>query len=112
MNVALGDPAFTALDAELASVSQAEASSAASGVTAAFVASIGIVTGSGVLILLFALYARRRRAAIAADQRRRRTGAEARVTATREETFRSLFDENPQAMMVTRLPAAPPRTAT
>jgi diguanylate cyclase (GGDEF)-like protein/PAS domain S-box-containing protein len=102
-----GDPAFTALDFELATVSRAEASSAASGVTAAFVASMGLVTGSGVLILLFTLYARRRRATIAATLA---TSAalvhETRIAATREETFRSLFDENPQAMMVTLLPGA------
>jgi diguanylate cyclase (GGDEF)-like protein/PAS domain S-box-containing protein len=106
LNVALGDPAFTALDGKLATVSEAEASSAARGVTIAFVASIGIVTGSGVVTLLFGVFARRRRAAIAAQVA---TSAalvsEARVTLTREETFRSLFDENPQAMMVTRLPA-------
>src|SRR5579859_2359942 len=54
-NVALGEPAFTALDAELSSVGNAESSSAANGVTAAFVASIGIVSGAGTLVLLFAL---------------------------------------------------------
>ena len=37
---------------------------------------------------------------------------EARVTATREETFRALFDENPQAMMVTKLPGTGPVMAT
>ena len=106
VNVALGDPAFTALDGKLASISEAEASSAARGVTAAFVASIAMVAGSGVITLLSAVLARRRRAAIAAQVA---TSAalvsEARVTSTREETFRSLFDENPQAMLVTRLPA-------
>jgi diguanylate cyclase (GGDEF)-like protein/PAS domain S-box-containing protein len=105
-NVALGDPAFTALDAELGSVGNAESSSAASGVTAAFVASIGIVSGAGTLILLFALYARRRRARIAAAEATAATLAhESRIAAAREDTFRSLFDENPQAMMVTALPA-------
>jgi diguanylate cyclase (GGDEF)-like protein/PAS domain S-box-containing protein len=100
-----GDPAFTALDAELATVGNAEASSAASGVTAAFVASMGVVTGSGILILLFALYGRRRRAVVAASLATTAALAqEARIAATREETFRSLFDENPQAMMVTALP--------
>jgi diguanylate cyclase (GGDEF)-like protein/PAS domain S-box-containing protein len=100
-----GDPAFTALDAELATVSDAEASSAARGVTAAYVASMGVVTGSGILILLFALYGRRRRAAVAANLATTAALAqETRITATREETFRSLFDENPQAMMVTTLP--------
>ena len=106
MNVALGDPAFTALDGKLATISQAEASTAARGVTAAFVASIGIVIGSGVVILLYAEVARRRRAAIAAQVATSAAlASEARVTSTREETFRSLFDENPQAMLVTRLPA-------
>jgi len=65
INIALGDPAFTALDSELATVGTAEASNAANGVTAAFVASIGLVSGSGVLILIFAIYARRRRHTIA-----------------------------------------------
>jgi diguanylate cyclase (GGDEF)-like protein/PAS domain S-box-containing protein len=106
LDTALGDPAFTALDRELVSVSKTEASSAASGVTAAFVASIGIVTGSGVAVLLFVLYSRRRRAAIAADATTAAAlASELRVAATREETFRSLFDENPQAMMVTFLPS-------
>src|SRR6202049_690998 len=105
-NVALGDPAFTALEAELLTVGDAEASSAASGVTAAFVASIGIVSGAGILVLLFALYARRRRARIAAVESTAAALAhESRVAAAREDTFRSLFDENPQAMMVTALPA-------
>ncbi len=106
LDVALGDPAFSALDGKLATISEAEASSAARGVTAAFVASIGIVTISGVVILLYAEVVRRRRAATAAQEA---TSAalisEARITATREETFRALFDENPQAMLVTRLPA-------
>jgi diguanylate cyclase (GGDEF)-like protein/PAS domain S-box-containing protein len=100
-----GDPDFTALDAELATVSNADASSAASGVTAAFAASMGVVTGSGILILLFTLYGRRRRTAVAATLATATALAqETRVTATRDETFRSLFDENPQAMMVTKLP--------
>jgi diguanylate cyclase (GGDEF)-like protein/PAS domain S-box-containing protein len=107
INIDLGDPAFTALDSELATVGNAEASNAASGVTAAFVASIGLVAGSGVLVLLFTVYARRRRATIAAEEARAaRLASEARVAATREETFRSLFDENPQAMLVTTVPAA------
>lgn len=105
LHIALGDPAFTALDAELATVGRTEASNAADGVTAAFIASMGIVSGSGVLILLFALYARRRRATVAADEGRAATlVAESRIATTREETFRSLFDENPQPMMVTALP--------
>jgi diguanylate cyclase (GGDEF)-like protein/PAS domain S-box-containing protein len=100
-----GDLAFAALDGELATLSDATAASAASGVTAAFVASLGIVTGSGALVLLFALYARRRRATIAAERAAAAAVShESNITATREDTFRSLFDENPQAMMVTSLP--------
>ena len=96
-----------ALDSELATVGTAEASNAASGVTAAFVASIGLVVGSGLLILLFTVYARRRRHTIAAgDATAAAFASERRIVATREETFRSLFDENPQAMMVTTLPSA------
>jgi len=73
---------------------RAETSSAARGVTIAFVASIGIVTGSGVVTLLFGVVARRRRAAIAAQiAMSAALISEARVTSTREETFRSLFDE-------------------
>ena len=106
INTASGDPAFTALEAELGTVGDAEASSAASGVTAAFVASIGIVGGAGILVLLFALYARRRRVRLAvADAIASALAHESRVAAAREGTFRSLFDENPQAMMVTALPA-------
>jgi diguanylate cyclase (GGDEF)-like protein/PAS domain S-box-containing protein len=105
-NVVRGDPAFTALDAELATISAAEAVSAGSGVTAAFVASIGIVVGSAFLVLLVALYGRRKRASIAADDARTATAAQqSTIAITREETFRSLFDDNPQAMMVTLLPA-------
>jgi diguanylate cyclase (GGDEF)-like protein/PAS domain S-box-containing protein len=107
INTELGDPAFVALDSELATVGTAEASNAASGVTAAFVASIGLVVGSGLLILLFTVYARRRRHTIAAgDATAAAFASERRIVATREETFRSLFDENPQAMMVTTLPSA------
>jgi diguanylate cyclase (GGDEF)-like protein/PAS domain S-box-containing protein len=106
VNAATGDPAYTVLDAELTSVSRTESSSAGAGVTAAFVASLGIVSGSGLLVFLFAHYARRRRARIAADVASAGALAyELRIVATREDTFRSLFDENPQAMLVTRLPA-------
>jgi diguanylate cyclase (GGDEF)-like protein/PAS domain S-box-containing protein len=105
-NKNLGDPAFTLLDAELAAVTHEEAASASSGVAIAFVASSGIVFGSGLLIFLFALFARRRRARIAdVEAAASALAQEARITATREETFRALFDENPQAMLVTRLPA-------
>jgi len=105
-NKNIGDPAFTALDSELAAVTHEEASSASSGVTIAFVASSGIVLGSGVLIFSFALFARRRRTRVAGLEANARTLAhETRITAAREETFRTLFDENPQPMLVTRLPA-------
>jgi diguanylate cyclase (GGDEF)-like protein/PAS domain S-box-containing protein len=106
LNTLLGEPRFETLDAELANQARAEAESASRGVTIAFVATIGMVIGAGLLIVLFALFVRRRRAKIVAveaiaDQ----LAQDARVAATREETFRSLFDENPQPMLVTRLPA-------
>ncbi len=105
INTTLGDPAFTTLDASLQGIGARETSSAASGVNAAFLASIGIVTGSGVLVLLFAVFTRRRRAAIAAEQATLAAlASEARIAATREESFRLLFNENPQAMLVTKLP--------
>lgn len=105
INFRLGDPAFTALDARLEGIGERDASSAASGVNAAFLASIGIVTGSGVLILLFAVFARRRRAAAAAEQAMLAAlASEAGIVATRAESFRLLFDENPQAMLVTQVP--------
>jgi diguanylate cyclase (GGDEF)-like protein/PAS domain S-box-containing protein len=105
INTALGDPAFTILDANLQGISGREASSAASGVNAAFLASIGIVIGSGVLVLLFAVITRRRRAAVAAERARVAVlASEAHIAATREESFRLLFNENPQAMLVTKLP--------
>ena len=108
INIALGDPAFTALDDELNTVSAAEAANAASGVTVAFAASIGIVSGSGVVIPIFALYARRRTATIEADKANAATlASEKRISATRAETFSTLFDENPQAMLVTALPELP-----
>jgi diguanylate cyclase (GGDEF)-like protein/PAS domain S-box-containing protein len=106
INVVQGDPAYSALDAELTRVSDATTSSAASGVTVVFAGSIGIVSGAGILILSFAVYARRRRATIAADEATAAARAhESSIAATREETFRLLFDENPQAMLVTMLPA-------
>jgi diguanylate cyclase (GGDEF)-like protein/PAS domain S-box-containing protein len=75
-------------------------------VTIAFVATIGMVIGAGLLICVFALFSRRRRARIvAAKAVADRFAQDARILATREETFRSLFDENPQPMLVTRLPA-------
>jgi diguanylate cyclase (GGDEF)-like protein/PAS domain S-box-containing protein len=104
-NFKTGDPAFTTLDASLQGIAEREASSAASGVNAAFLASIGIVTGSGVLVLLFAVLARRRRAAVAGEQATAAAlASEAGIAATRAESFRLLFDENPQAMMVTQRP--------
>ena len=105
-NKNLGDPAFTLLDAELAAVTKQEAAAASSGVLIAFLASSAIVVGSGVLIFMFALFARRRRARVAGVEAIATALAqEHQITATREETFRALFDENPQAMLVTRLPA-------
>ena len=106
INTAFGDARFTILDAELANESHKDAASASSGATIAFAASIGTVIGSGLLISLFALFARRRRDKIVAIEAiAARFAHEAGLAATREETFRSLFDENPQPMLVTRLPA-------
>jgi len=106
INTAFGDSRFTTLDAELASETHADAASASSGVAIAFAASIGMVIGAGLLISLFALVARRRRGKIVAIEAiAARFAHEAGLAATREETFRSLFDENPQPMLVTRLPA-------
>jgi diguanylate cyclase (GGDEF)-like protein/PAS domain S-box-containing protein len=105
-NKNLGDPAFTLLDAELAAVTSQDEASASSGVTVAFIASCGIVIGSGVLIFMFTLFARRRRARVSiVEAIATGLAQEVRITATREETFRALFDESPQAMLVTRLPA-------
>jgi diguanylate cyclase (GGDEF)-like protein/PAS domain S-box-containing protein len=106
INTALGDSRFTTLDAELASETHADAASASSGDAIAFAASIGTVVGAGLLIALFAVVARRRRGKIVAIEAiAARFAHEAGLSATREETFRSLFDENPQPMLVTRLPA-------
>ncbi len=75
--------------------------------TIAFVASMAMVLGSGLLVLVFALFARRRRDRIlAAEAKVDEHAQEARIAATRAETFTSLFDENPQAMLVTRLPTS------
>jgi diguanylate cyclase (GGDEF)-like protein/PAS domain S-box-containing protein len=98
---------FTPLDAALQAEAREEAASAAGGVTLAFVATVGLVVAAGLLICLFALFARRRRHRIvAAKTVADRLAEDARILATREETFRSLFDENPQPMLVTRLPAS------
>ena len=106
INTTFGDARFTILDAELANESHKDAASASSGATIAFAASIGMVIGSGLLISLFALFARRRRDKIVAIEAiAARFAHEAAIAATRIETFRSLFDENPQPMLVTRLPA-------
>jgi diguanylate cyclase (GGDEF)-like protein/PAS domain S-box-containing protein len=106
INAQVGDLRFTPLIAVLASESREEAASAASGVTIAFVVSIGMVIGAGLVGYVVALFARRRRRRILAiEAKAEQLAQDARITATREETFRSLFDENPQPMLVTRLPA-------
>jgi diguanylate cyclase (GGDEF)-like protein/PAS domain S-box-containing protein len=98
---------FTPLDAALQKEAREEATSAAGGVTLAFAATVGLVIGAGLLICVFALFSRRRRHRIVAIQLvTNRLAEDARILATREETFRSLFDENPQPMLVTRLPAS------
>jgi diguanylate cyclase (GGDEF)-like protein/PAS domain S-box-containing protein len=105
INAQVGELRFTPLNATLASESREEAASAARGVTIAFVASMAMVTGSGLLLFVFALFARRRRGRIlAVEAKADQHAQDARIAATRAETFRSLFDENPQPMMVTRLP--------
>jgi|HubBroStandDraft_6_1064221.scaffolds.fasta_scaffold00111_47 diguanylate cyclase (GGDEF)-like protein/PAS domain S-box-containing protein len=105
LNTLLGEPRFTTLDAELAAESREEQAGASSGVTLAFVLSTGIVIGAGLLMIMVTLVVRRRRAKIVAieaiaDQ----LAQDARIATTREETFRSLFDDSPQPMLVTRLP--------
>ncbi len=107
LSVSLVEATFAPLDAALKAEANAEAASAAGGVTIAFVATVGLVIAAGLLICVFALFARRRRhRIIAAETVAHRLADNARVIATREETFRSLFDENPQPMLVTRLPAS------
>ena len=102
----VGELRFTPLNDALANESRAEASSAARGVTIAFVASIAIVIGSGLLLFVLALFARRRRRrSRAIEAKADQLAHESRIAATRAETFRALFDENPQPMLVTRLPA-------
>ena len=107
LNAQVGETRFTPLNAALAAESREEAGGAARGVTIAFVASMAMVLGSGLLVLVFALFARRRRDRIlAAEAKVDEHAQEARIAATRAETFTSLFDENPQAMLVTRLPTS------
>jgi diguanylate cyclase (GGDEF)-like protein/PAS domain S-box-containing protein len=108
INAIVTDQRWTVLDPELAGESSQESASAASGVTIAFAASLGMVLGAGLLISMFALFMRRRRHRIVAVEAiAAQLAHEGRIAATREETFRSLFDENPQPMLVTRLPASP-----
>jgi diguanylate cyclase (GGDEF)-like protein/PAS domain S-box-containing protein len=107
INAQVGETRFTPLSAALAAESREESASAARGVTIAFVASIAMVLGAGLLVMLFASFARRRRIRILAIEAKADEHAqEARIAATRAETFTSLFDENPQPMLVTRLPAS------
>ena len=102
----IGEVRFTPLSAALASELADETANAARGVTIAFVASIAIVIGSGLLLFILSLFARRRRRrTLAFEAKADQLAHEARIAATRAETFRSLFDENPQPMLVTRLPA-------
>ncbi|MGA7989564.1 MAG: bifunctional diguanylate cyclase/phosphodiesterase [Candidatus Dormiibacterota bacterium] len=106
LNALMVDQRFAPLDAALASESREEEASAAGGVAVAFAATIAMVVAAGLLICSFALFARRRRSRIVAAQTvADRLAEDARVLATREETFRSLFDDSPQPMLVTRLPA-------
>lgn len=106
INAHVGELRFTPLNDALAKESRDEAASAARGVTIAFVASLAMVIGSGLLLFVFAVIARRRRRrTLAFEARADQLAHESRIAATRAETFRALFDENPQPMLVTRLPA-------
>jgi diguanylate cyclase (GGDEF)-like protein/PAS domain S-box-containing protein len=106
LSATLGDPAFTTLDAELATVEKDERADADRGGTIAFGASLGIVAFSAVLFFLFALFARRRRVrVVVAEATASDLAHESRVASARAESFRSLFDDNPQPMFVARAEA-------
>ncbi len=101
LDKAVGDPAFSLLDDELARVVDALATTSEQGVAVAFIASAVIVAGVGLLIFGFAFFARRRRLRLLiVEANAARLADVARVTAEGEENFRSLFDENPQPMFV------------
>jgi diguanylate cyclase (GGDEF)-like protein/PAS domain S-box-containing protein len=101
LDKAVGDPAFSLLDDELARVVDALATTSEQGVAVAFIASAVIVAGVGLLIFGFAFFARRRRLRLLiVEANAARLADVARVTAEGEESFRSLFNENPQPMFV------------
>ncbi|MHB8718605.1 MAG: putative bifunctional diguanylate cyclase/phosphodiesterase [Candidatus Dormibacteria bacterium] len=105
LHATVGDPAFSALDGELKAVQQQAAAGAERGVTGAFVASLGMVIFSAALIFLFALLARRRdNRVVAAQATAVEVAHESRLASAQAASFRSLFDDNPQPMFVTRQP--------
>jgi diguanylate cyclase (GGDEF)-like protein/PAS domain S-box-containing protein len=108
LNATRGDPAFTTLAAELAIVDQEETANGDRGVIIAFIASLAIVVGFAVLTFLLALVARRRRdRVVAAEATASQFAHESRVASVRAESFRSLFDDNPQPMFAVRAAALP-----
>jgi diguanylate cyclase (GGDEF)-like protein/PAS domain S-box-containing protein len=101
LDTTVGDPAFAALDRELAAVVGDLAKSSDQAVTDGFVASAALVVGVSLTIFLFAFFARRRRLRLViVEANALRLADVARITAEGEESFRSLFDENPQSMFV------------
>jgi diguanylate cyclase (GGDEF)-like protein/PAS domain S-box-containing protein len=101
INATVGDPAFTVLDAELDAVTQQEASSAASGVTISFATSLLVVALLIFLLARFAALRSARARIVAAEAVASKLTEESRIASAREETFRSLFDENPRPLFVT-----------
>jgi diguanylate cyclase (GGDEF)-like protein/PAS domain S-box-containing protein len=101
LDTTVGDPAFSLLDHELGVEVAELAQSSQQGVADAFLASAALVVGVGLVISVFAFFARRRRLRmVIIEANAARLADVARVTAEGEESFRSLFDENPQPMFV------------
>jgi diguanylate cyclase (GGDEF)-like protein/PAS domain S-box-containing protein len=101
LDTTVGDPAFAALDGELAAVIGGLAKNSDQAVTDGFLASAALVVGVSVMIFFFAFFARRRRLRLLIVEANAMHLADvARITAEGEESFRSLFDENPQPMFV------------
>lgn len=98
-----GSPAFRALGLELGRVINATAYASDRGATIALVLSILVVVGAGAAVSIFASFARRRQIRLfSAEANASRLADIARFTAESEEGFRSLFDQNPQPMFVSR----------
>lgn len=103
LDATVGDPAFRALDLKLGHVIDATAYASERGATIALVMSIGVVVGAGAAVALFASFARRRQIRLfSAEANAGRLADIARFTAESEEGFRSLFDQNPQPMFVSK----------